>query len=328
MSKKEQLGTVEIFKPKQGNIDVRVQVEGDSLWLTQAQIADVFDKERSVVTKHIGAILRDGEVDKKSNVQKMHIANSDKPVALYSLDIVLAVGYRTNSARAIDFRKWATSVLKKYLIEGYAVNQKRLKQAQEQFAQLQSTVQFLQGKIGTPILKGKEQDVFALLSEYSKTLSVLEQYDTDTLATPKGRKRASKLTYDEATDVLTSVRTKLIKKKEATDLFARERGGEFEGIISGLCQGFGGADLYPTLELKAAHLLYFVIKDHPFSDGNKRSASFLFVYFLEKNSYLYKKSGERKINDNALAALTLLVAESDPKEKETMVNLIATLITS
>jgi len=328
MSKKEQLGTVEIFKPKQGNIDVRVQVEGDSLWLTQAQIADVFDKERSVVTKHIGAILRDGEVDKKSNVQKMHIANSDKPVALYSLDIVLAVGYRTNSARAIDFRKWATSVLKKYLIEGYAVNQKRLKQAQEQFAQLQSTVQFLQAKIGTPILKGKEQDVFALLSEYSKTLSVLEQYDTDTLITPKGRKRTSKLTYDEAIDVLTSVRTKLIKKKEATDLFARERGGEFEGIITGLYQGFGGTDLYPTLELKAAHLLYFVIKDHPFSDGNKRSASFLFVYFLEKNSYLYKKSGERKINDNALAALTLLVAESDPKEKETMVNLIATLITS
>jgi prophage maintenance system killer protein len=165
-----------------------------------------------------------------------------------------------------------------------------------------------------------------LLEEYAKTLTVLERYDRGVLGTPKGTKAIFELTYEDARAVLDEVRARLIEKSEGTDLFARERGGEFEGIIRGLYQSFGGKHLYPTIESKAAHLLYFIIKDHPFSDGNKRSAAFLFVYLLDKNNTLFKPSGERKIHDNTLAALALLVAESDPKEKETMVNLVANLI--
>lgn len=172
------------------------------------------------------------------------------------------------------------------------------------------------------------QDVEMLLNEYAKAFTLLEQYDKGNLVMPKGTETSFTLTYDETRNVLDIVRTALIEKGEGTDLFARERDGSFEGIIRGLYQSFGGKELYKGIEQKAAHLLYFVIKDHPFSDGNKRSAAFLFVYFLSKNNALYKKSGERKINDNALVALALLVAESDPTEKETMVKLIANLLTN
>ncbi|MCL5004747.1 MAG: virulence RhuM family protein, partial [Patescibacteria group bacterium] len=260
------------------------------------------------------------------NVQKMHIANSDKPVEFYSLDVILSVGYRVSSARAIHFRKWATKILKQYLIKGYAINEKRLLEAREKFKELQTAISFLQSKSKKELLVGQEKEILNLLADYSKTLTLLQQYDAGKLKEKKGIRAKFGLIYKNCLKIIFELKKELIAKKEAGDLFGQERGENFEGIIKGLYQTFGGKELYPTIEDKASHILYLIIKDHPFSDGNKRTASFLFVYFLDKSNYLFRKSGERKINDNALVALALLIAESDPKEKETMIKIIKNLI--
>ena len=315
-----------IYKTSKNEFDLKVRFENETVWLTQAEIGELFGKDRTVITKHIKNIFTDKEINFKSNVQKMHIANSDKPVEFYSLDVILAIGYRTNSARAIHFRIWATSVLKKYLLQGYAINEKRLLEAREKFQELQTTISFLREKSKKELLRGQAGEILNLLSDYSKTLTILEQYDKGQLKESKGGKTNFVLKYDDCLKIIAELKKELIAKKEASDLFGNERDGSFEGIIKGLYQSFSRKELYPSIEDKASHLLYFIIKDHPFSDGNKRSAAFLFVYFLDKTNFLFKKSGERKINDNALAALALLVAESDPKEKETMVKIIKNLL--
>ncbi len=315
-----------IYQNKSGAIELKGDFKKETLWASQEQIAKLFEVDRSVATKHINNIFKDKEVDKESNVQKMHIPNSDKLVSFYSLDIILAVGYRTNSKKAIHFRIWASSILKKHLIQGYTINEKRLRAAQDHFAELQKTIAFLSEKSHKTLLKGQEAEILNLLQDYSKSLTFLERFDKNNLAEPKGKKTRFVLKYTEAKKILEQVKSELIAKKEATELFGQERDEAFAGIIGSIYQTFGGKDLYSNVELKAAHLLYFTIKDHPFTDGNKRSASFLFVYFLDKNNHLRKKDGERKINDNALTALALLVAESDPKEKEIMIRLITNLI--
>ena len=315
-----------IYKTSKNEFDLKVRFENETVWLTQAEIGELFGKDRTVITKHIKNIFTDKEINFKSNVQKMHIANSDKPVEFYSLDVILAIGYRTNSARAIHFRIWATSVLKKYLLQGYAINEKRLLEAREKFQELQTTISFLQEKSKKELLSRQAGEILNLLSDYAKTLTILEQYDKGQLKESKGGKTNFVLKYDDCLKIIAELKKELIAKKEAGDLFGNERDGSFEGIIKGLYQSFSRKELYPSIEDKASHLLYFIIKDHPFSDGNKRSAAFLFVYFLDKTNFLFKKSGERKINDNALAALALLVAESDPKEKETMVKIIKNLL--
>jgi len=315
-----------IYKTSKNEVELRVQFENETVWLTQTEIAELFGKERSVITKHIKNIFTGKEIDLKSNVQKMHIANSDKPVEFYSLDVILAIGYRTNSARAVHFRKWATSVLKKYLLQGYTINEKRLLEAREKFQELQTAISFLQEKSKKELLSGQAGEILNLLSDYAKTLTILERYDKGQLSESKGQKTKFILEYCNCLKIIAELKKELIAKKEAGDLFGQERGGSFEGIIKGLYQSFGGKELYPSVEDKVSHLLYFIIKDHPFSDGNKRSAAFLFVYFLDKTNFLFKKTGERKINDNALVALALLVAESNPKEKETMVNIVKNLL--
>jgi len=265
-------------------------------------------------------------VDKKSNVHFLHVANSDKPVAFYSLDIILAVGYRTNSADAIRFRKWATKILKRYLLKGYAVNQKRLLEAREKFKELQNAIAFLDSKAGKKQLRGQEKEILGLLAGYAKTLSILEQYDTGKLKKPKGRKAGFVLKCQDCQKIITQIKKELVAKKEAGIFFGSETSGEFEGIVENLYQTFGRKELYKTIEEKSAHLLYLTIKDHPFTDGNKRIGAFLFIYFLDKNNYLYRKTGERKINDNALAALALLIAESNPKEKDVLIKIIINLL--
>jgi len=319
-------GEIIIYKTSKNEVDLKVRFENETVWLTQMEIAELFGKERTVITKHIKNIFADKEINLKSNVQKMHIANSDKPVEFYSLDVILAVGYRTNSARAIHFRKWATSVLKKYLLQGYTINEKRLLEAREKFNELQTVISFLREKSKKELLNGQAGEILNLLSDYSKTLTILEQYDKGQLKESKGGKTKFVLKYDDCLKIIAELKKELVMKKEASDLFGNERDGSFEGIIKGLYQSFGGKELYPSIEDKASHLLYFIIKDHPFSDGNKRSAAFLFVYFLDKTDFLFKKNGERKINDNALVTLALLVAENDPKEKDVMVKIIKNLI--
>jgi prophage maintenance system killer protein len=319
-------GEIIMYKTSKNEVELKVHFEKESVWLRQNEIALLFGKERSVITKHINKIFADKEVDRKSNVQKMHIPNSDKPIEFYSLDVILAVGYKANSPRAIHFRKWASKIIKQYLIKGYAINEKRLLEAQSKFNELQGTVLFLQKQSQKELLKGQEMEILNLLADYSKTLSLLEQYDKGKLQTQEGKKTAFILQYADCVKIIAELRKELIAKKEAGDLFGVEGDGRFTGIIRGLYQTFDKKELYPAVEDKASHLLYLTIKDHPFTDGNKRIASFLFIFYLERSSYLFKKSGERKINDNALTALALLVAVSDPKDKEVMIKIIKNLI--
>jgi len=321
-----QKGEIVIYKSAKSGVEVEVRFEKENVWLRQDEIARLYNKERSVITKHINNIFKDKEVDKKSNVQKLHIPGSDKPVAFYSLDVILAVGYRTNSAKAIHFRKWATNVLKRYLLKGYALNEKRLLQLQSRFKELQNTISFLQSKSKNRLLKGQEQEILDLLANYSKTLNLLEQYDKRKIKLIKKGKPLFILKYKEAMEIIKEIKKDLINKKEASNLFGQESDEKFKAILGNIYQTFNKKELYPSVEEKAAHLLYFIVKDHPFVDGNKRIASFLFIYFLDKNNFLYKESGERKINDNALTALTLLIAVSNPKDKNILIKIITNLL--
>ena len=235
--------------------------------------------------------------------------------------MILSIGYRVDSKEATVFRKWATSILKQYLLDGYAINEKKLSTTKTLLHNLKQTIEMLSTKE-----IGKEKELLHLLQNYTKTLSLLESYDKDNIDDFEGCQSGCVLTYEETTDVLATLKQELMNKKEATKLFANEKAGELKGIVDNLYQTFGGVELYPSIEDKASHLLYFIIKDHPFNDGNKRSASFMFIYFLDKCDYLYKTNGEKKINDNALTALTLLVASSNPKEKELLIKLIKHLI--
>lgn len=312
-----------------GDIRLDVRLEKETVWLGTRQMALLFGTQRPAIVKHISNIYKSGELEHDSTCSILEQVAADgkvRKINLYNLDAIISVGYRVNSKRATQFRIWATKTLKEYLVKGYAVNEKRLLETKERFAQLQNTVAFLQRKSRATLLAGQEKEILDLLGIYAKTLTILDEYDKGVLREARGARAKFILAYQECIKVIAEIKHELVAKKEAGDLFGAERGGAFEGIIKGLYQTFGKQELYKTLESKAAHLLYLIIKDHPFSDGNKRIASFLFVYFLDKNNALYRSGGEKKINDNALAALALLVAESDPTEKDQMIALITQLL--
>ncbi|RJQ32325.1 hypothetical protein C4572_01235 [Candidatus Parcubacteria bacterium] len=322
-------GEIIIYKTSKNEVELKVRFENETIWLDAHQIAVLFDVNRPAIVKHIKNIYKTGELDGNSTCSILEQVAADgkiRKMNIYNLDMIISTGYRVNSKRATQFRIWATKTLKNHLLKGYTINEKRLLEAREKFQELQTAISFLQEKSQRELLSGQAGEILHLLSNYAKTLSLLEQYDKGQLKEPKGGKTKFVLKYDDSIKIITELKKELITKMEAGDLFGQERGGAFEGIINGLYQSFGGKELYPTVEDKASHLLYFIIKDHPFSDGNKRSAAFLFVYFLDRTNYLFKKSGDRKINDNALVALALLVAESQPKEKETMIKIIKNLI--
>ncbi|MDO8451800.1 MAG: virulence protein RhuM/Fic/DOC family protein [bacterium] len=326
--KEQKRGEIILYKAKQGP-QVEVRLQNETIWLTQAQITGLFGTQRPAITKHLNNIFKSGELDEKAVCSILeHTAKDGKTykTAFYSLDAVISVGYRVNSKQATQFRIWATRVLREHITKGFTINEKRLLEAKDKFAQLQSTIAFLKEKSTKELLTGQEGEILSLLALYAKTLTILDEYDKGTLREVKGEKGAFVLTYEESKRVIVEVKRELVTKKEAGELFGNEKDDSFKGIIRGLYQTFGGQELYRTLESKAAHLLYLIIKDHSFSDGNKRSASFLFVYFLDKNNALYRTGGEKKINDNALAALALLVAASNPKEKDQMIALITQLL--
>ncbi|MDF1498551.1 MAG: virulence protein RhuM/Fic/DOC family protein [Patescibacteria group bacterium] len=318
-----------IYQSKNGEVVLEVNLREETVWLTQAQIALLFDAERSVITKHLRNIFKDGELNENSVCAKIaHTATDGKiyKTQFYNLDMIISVGYRVNSKRATQFRIWATRILKQNILQGYTINQKRLLEAKGRFKELQNAVAFLQEKSKKELFNGQEREILNLLSEYSKTLTILDLYDKDKLKKPKGKKDKTILEYQNCLKIITEIKKELIVKKEAGNLFGNEIANKFESIIKNLYQTFDGKELYKTIEEKMAHLLYLVIKDHPFSDGNKRIGSFLFVYFLDKNDYLYRETGERKINDNTLIALALLIAESNPKEKSVLIKIITNLI--
>jgi hypothetical protein len=252
-------------------------------------------------------------------MQKVHIANSDKPVILYSLDVILGVGYRTNSKTAIEFRKWSTKTLREYLIKGYVLNKKVILKNYDQFLK---TVTDIQELLPTHVTLDPAT-ILDLVKEYSTTWAKLDAYDREDLSSVGTTKKKIKLAGAELLSAIRNLREELIKKGEATDIFAHERfSGSIEGIVGNVMQSFGGKELYQTLEEKAAHLLYFMVKNHPFTDGNKRSGAFAFVWFLRKHNV----KGSRNINPTGLVAITLLIAESDPAHKDKMTALVVELL--
>jgi prophage maintenance system killer protein/prophage antirepressor-like protein len=311
---------------KDDGLELKVDFDGETVWLNQGEIAQLFGKDRTVITRHINNILKEKEVDEKSNVQKMHIAHSDKPVKFYSLDIVLAVGYRTNSAKAIKFRQWATKILKSYLIEGYALNEKRLRT--QKIKELEETLKLIKQGLENSALSLDEAKGFVqIVTDYARSWALLQGYDEQTLPeVAQTKEQRFILDYDEALEAIAELKRRLMAKGEATELFGREKANEFHGHLLAIYQSFGGEELLPSVEQKAAHLLYYIVKGHPFNDGNKRIGAYLFILFLHKNGILYRQNGEPKINDNALASLALLVAASDPAQKEIIIRLIMNML--
>jgi len=317
-----------IYEDKNGQVKLSAEIKEESVWLTQAQIADLFKTQRPAITKHLNNIFKSGELSKNAVCSILeHTALDGKryKTKFYNLDAILSVGYRVNSKRATQFRIWATGILRKHILEGYSLNEKRLLELRgRELNEFEQAVALVRKTISNRELSGREAEgILRVITDYANTWVLLQKYDEDKIESPtKFTKVKRAFTYEEALSLANELKNNLLEKKEAGDLFGRERGESFGGIIATLSQAFAGKDLYPSVEAKAAHLLYFVIKDHPFSDGNKRLASFLFVIFLARNKSLLKKNGEKKINDNALVALALLIAESEPKQKEVMVKLI------
>jgi death-on-curing family protein len=326
-------GEILIYKAKDGSQQLEVRLEEDTVWLTQKQITDLFGRERTVITKHINNIFREGELKQKSVCANFaHTAADGKiyETQYYNLDVIISVGYRVKSKRGTQFRQWATQRLKDHLVKGYTLNEKRLLQVQQNMQQLEQAVKLIQQSGSTGELsKNEAKGLLEIITSYTQSFILLNQFDSNNLPDAKLNENITyQIEYKEAVKAITELKKQLVKKKEASELFGNERDHGFESVLNSVVQTFGGEYLYKSIEEQAAHLLYFIIKNHPFTDGNKRIGAFLFVWFLEKNKHRFKRSGELKINDNALVALALLVAQSNPDDKEIMIKLVMNLIRS
>ena len=315
---------IEIYQTAEGQTEIEVRLEQDTVWLSQAQMAELFGRDQSVVSRHIRNALQDQEVSEESNMQKVHIANADRPVTLYDLDVIISVGYRIKSAQGVQFRRWATQRLKEHLVQGYTVNRHRF---EKNAAELEQALALVRKAAQSPELTGEAgRGLVDVVSRYTQTFLWLQRYDEGLLEEPAGQTGGRLLSPEEAMQSLGTLKDQLIARGEATELFAQPRGDGLGAIFGNLDQTVFGESAYPTVESKAAHLLYFVVKNHPFSDGNKRSGAFLFVDFLHRNGRLLNAQGQAIINDTGLAALTLLVAESDPKQKDVLIRLIMNML--
>lgn len=322
MPKKTKKDSVVIYQTKSGALELRGDVTRETLWATQAQLSEIFETERSVVTKHLRNIFADGELQKKSVCANFaHTARDGKTyqVDFYNLDAIISLGYRVNSKKATLFRQWATKTLREYVVKGYVLNSKVVGQHYEEFQKAVADIRALLPAGATVDTKS----VLELVATFADTWLSLDAYDRDNLPTKGTTKRRVQLTAERLSLILADFKAELTRKGEATDLFGVERGsGSIAGIVGNVMQSFGGSDLYPTLEEKAAHLLYFLVKDHLFADGNKRSGAYAFVWFLRSAKLL----DTGRITPPALTALTLLVAESNPKDKDKMIRLILALL--
>lgn len=321
------MNSIELYKSTNGETQIEVRFENETVWLTLSQLSELFGRDKSVISRHLKNIYQDEELDYSSTVAKNAIVQKEgkrtveREVEFYNLDAIISVGYRVNSKKGTQFRIWATKRLKDYLIQGYAINQKRLNELNQLVEIIGKTDHNDFGQIS------ESKGLLEILRSYTKSFILLNQYDSNTLQLNYLDENLTyEIKYEEAIKAISILKQQLIKKNEATDLFGKQKDQSFTGILKSVTHTFNEEYLYPSIEEQAAHLLYFIIKNHPFADGNKRIGALLFIWFLEKNSHLFKKSGERKINDNALTALTLLVAQSSPDEKDLMIKLICNLI--
>ncbi len=322
---------IEIYKSNKGDIVFHVNPEERTIWATQEQLAQIFDVDRTRITHHLRNIFKDGELDEKSVCAfSAHTAADGKTykVKIYNLDAIISVGYRVNSKKATDFRIWSTSVLRNYLVKGVAINERRLKSIDsKRLKEVENMMGVVRRLIAHQSLDvGEANGVLEVISRYSTSFQTLKEYDDGYIdlsgLNSKSSKKEKKLTIDFCVEVITGLK----KSVKGGDLFGKPRNDTFKGSIESIYQSYDGEDLYPTVSEKAAHLLYFIIKDHPFYDGNKRIGSLLFIIFLTINDQHLTKNGETKISDRALTALALLIAESNPAEKDLITSLIRKLL--
>lgn len=315
-----------IYQGKDNQTQIEVQFEQDTVWLTQKDLAILFQTTIPNINMHLKNIFEECELDELATIKDFLIVRKEgkrqvkRVQKLYNLDAIISVGYRIKSNVATAFRQWATQRLKEHLVQGYTINQKRLDQ-------LQKTVELIQKTASNETSINEAKGLLDIITNYTQSFVLLNQFDSNSLTHLNLSEEITyEIKYEESKQAITELKNQLIAKKEATQLFGNEKDKSFSGILKSVIQTFDGIYLYPSIEEQAAHLLYFIIKNHPFSDGNKRIGAFLFVWFLEKNKHRFKKSGELKINDNGLVALALLVAQSNPNDKELMVKLIVNLI--
>jgi len=321
---------IEIYQTDDGQTEIKVKFENETVWLSQRQMAQLFEKDTDTIGLHLKNIYQSGELEELATTEESSVVQKEgnrqvkRKVKVYNLDAIISVGYRVNSKRGIQFRKWANKILKQYLLKGYVINNQRLKQQNEQLKELKDSVKMLSSVINYKALTNDESTgLLKIISDYAYALDILDQYDYEKLdIKDTSGKETYQLTYEEAIKQIN-----LTKKVYGnSDLFGHEKDDSFKSSIATIYQTFGKVDLYPSIEEKAANLLYFIIKNHSFSDGNKRIAAFLFLYFLERNGLLFDNQGNKRIADNALVALTLMIAVSKPEEKDTMIKVIVNLI--
>jgi prophage maintenance system killer protein len=306
-----------VYMSSAGELHLDVRVDSETVWLTQEQMAKLFGSSQRMMSYHIRNVFSDGELERQSNIQKMYIDRSKKPVALHSLDVIISVGYRVKSQEGVAFRKWATRILRRRLLAEH--RQRQLEQARiEALRELASHV----------LTQEEARALLGIISRFSSSWQLLHQYDENQLPDrpAKPTRRMKRLTLKQAKGAIATLKAELIRKGEASELFGSELGDNLPGILANIEQTFDGSALYPSVEERAAALLYFVIKDHPFTDGNKRIGSLLFLHYLDKNGCLVSDDGTQRFDSNALVATALLVAESDPKQKDTVMKLVLAML--
>lgn len=322
-----------IYQGESQSIEVQLDTDSDTVWLNRLQLAELFGRDVKTIGKHVNNVFRDKELDKAATVAKFATVQNEggrqveRQVEHYNLDVIISVGYRVKSLQGTQFRQWATARLKEHLVQGYTLNEQRLAQHQQKLKQLEQTLSLFQQNLIDQANLPEAQGLVNVIADYANTFVLLNQFDSERLPTTDFDEHIRyQINYDEARAAIALLVKDLIAKGEATALVGNEKDNSFAGVLGSVVQSFSGEYLYPSIEAQAAHLLYFIIKNHPFSDGNKRIGAFMFIWFLQRNEHHLKKSGELKINDNALAAIALLVAQSDPAQKELMIHLIMNLI--
>mgnify|MGYP004449112057 CR=1 FL=1 len=314
-----------IYQTADGNSMLDVRLENETVWLTANQMALLFDRDEKTIRKHVNNVFSDGELIKESNTHFLRVPLSDKPVAFYTLDVIISVGYRVKSQRGTQFRIWANKILKDYIVKGYAVNEKRIKEVESKYAELKDVVRLIGRTITLQdsISESEGRGLLSVITDYVYALDTLDRYDYQQLTIGKTTaKEPFRATYENAMQAISQLKEKF----GGSALFANEKDESFKSSIGQIYQTFGGVDLYPSVEEKAAMLLYLVTKNHSFSDGNKRIAAALFLWFMHNNGILYNADGTKRIADNTLVALTLMIAESRTEEKDTMVKVVVNLI--